>query len=93
METVNNKLCDEKGVLMVDNKKLPKRSNRKDFSVLSALFINSTLKPSGQLSHTEGLMKKSIAIMEKHNVKTEIIRAVNFVIPPGVEHDMTKHGF
>lgn len=76
-----------------ESKKLPKGSGTRDFSDLKALFINCTLKPTGKLSHTEGLMKKSVAIMKKHGVKTEIFRAVDYDIAPGVQHDMTKEGF
>ena len=75
------------------DKKLPDGSDKRDFSALSALYINCTLKPTGELSHTEGLMKKSFAIMKKHKVKVEMMRAVDFDIAPGVQHDMTKHGF
>ena len=32
------------------------------FSDLRALFVNCTLKPSPELSHTEGLMRISMAI-------------------------------
>ena len=75
------------------NQSLPHGSDKRDFSALSALYINCTLKPSGQLSHTEGLMKKSLAIMSKHGVKTELLRAVDLDLAPGVQHDMTQHGF
>lgn len=34
------------------------------FDDLRALFINCTLKPSPQLSHTQGLIDKSRAIMD-----------------------------
>ena len=44
---------------------------------LSALFFNCTLKPSPQLSHTQGLMDLSAAIMRKHGVRVETIRAVD----------------
>jgi multimeric flavodoxin WrbA len=64
-----------------------------DFSDLSAVFINCTLKPSPQVSNTEGLVGVSRAIMEKHGVKTELIRAVDHDIPPGVYPDMREHGF
>ena len=40
-------------------------SSNYDFSDLKALFINCTLKPSPNLSHTEGLMDISRRIMEK----------------------------
>ena len=62
-----------------------------DISNLSALFLNGTLKPSGTFSHTEELMKVSQAIMEKNGVQTEILRVVDYEIPPGVypEYDRT----
>lgn len=34
------------------------------FDDLRALFINCTLKPSPQVSHTQGLIDKSRAIMD-----------------------------
>jgi multimeric flavodoxin WrbA len=77
---------------MANNIHLPGGSDRRDFGNLGALFIGCTLKPSPEVSHTEGLMKKSMAIMEKHGVKTELIRAVDHVIAPGVQPDMTEHG-
>jgi multimeric flavodoxin WrbA len=64
-----------------------------DFSDLSAVFINTTLKPSPAVSNTAGLMKISLNVMKKHGVKTEVIRVVDHNIAPGVYPDMTKHGF
>jgi multimeric flavodoxin WrbA len=64
-----------------------------NFSGLSAVYISATLKPSPQVSNTEKLMKISQAIMEKHGVKTELIRSVDNDIAPGVYPDMTEHGF
>lgn len=64
-----------------------------DFSELKAVFINCTLTPSPGKSHTEILAKASMKIMEKHGVKTELIRAVDHDIAPGVYPDMTKKGF
>lgn len=64
-----------------------------DFSELSALYLNCTLKPTGVLSHTEALMGVSSAIMEANGVATEVLRPVDHVIPPGVYPDMTEHGF
>ena len=37
---------------------------------LRVLFINCTLKPSPQLSHTQGLIDRTTAIMAKHGVRT-----------------------
>jgi NAD(P)-dependent dehydrogenase (short-subunit alcohol dehydrogenase family) len=42
---------------------------------LSALFFNCTLKPSPQLSNTQGLIDLSAAIMLKHGGRVETIRA------------------
>ena len=68
-------------------------NSRWDFSDLKALFMNCTLKPTPQLSHTEGLLNVSKAIMEENGVKTEVIRPVDYHIPPGVYPDMSEHGF
>ena len=64
-----------------------------DFSDLKALFLNCTLKKSPSLSHTEGLMKMSQAIMEANGIQTEMIRAVDHQIAFGVYPDMTEHGW
>jgi len=64
-----------------------------DFSDLSALYINCTLKPSGQLSHTEKLLEVSKTIMETNGVSVRMIRAVDYQLPPGVYPDMREHGF
>ena len=64
-----------------------------DFSRLRALFLNCTLKPSPQQSHTRGLIDLSAAILEKNGVSVEILRAVDRDLPPGVQPDMTEHGF
>ncbi|MET7744306.1 flavodoxin family protein [Streptomyces sp. NPDC005385] len=62
------------------------------FDDLRALFINCTLKPSPQQSHTQGLIDKSRAIMDAQGVATEVIRAVDHDLAPGVYPDMTQHG-
>ena len=59
---------------------------------LNALFFNCTLKPSPQLSNTQGLIDLSAAIMRKHGVQVETIRAVDHDIATGVWPDMTEHG-
>lgn len=64
-----------------------------DFSDLSAVYINCTLTPSPKQSHTEKLIKLSQNIMDKHGVKTQLIRVVDYDIAPGVYPDMTKLGF
>lgn len=69
------------------------KDHKWDFSDLSALFINCTLTKSPGQSHTELLAQISIDIMEKHGVKTELIRAIDYNIATGVYPDMRKHGW
>jgi len=64
-----------------------------DFSDLKALFINCTLKKSPEISHTDGLVRISRAILEKNGVAVDEIRAVDHNIAYGVWPDMTEHGW
>ena len=64
-----------------------------DFSDLRAIYINCTLKKSPEVSHTQGLADRSIAIMERNGVSVEVIRAVDHDIATGVWPDMTEHGW
>jgi multimeric flavodoxin WrbA len=64
-----------------------------DFSGLRAMFINCTLKKSPGMSHTQGLVDISAAIMDKHGVEVEVLRAVDRDIATGVYLDMTEHGW
>ena len=57
---------------------------------LNALFINCTLKPSPELSHTQGLIEVSAQIMRKQGVQVDTIRAVDHDPRPGCE-DGIKH--
>lgn len=63
-----------------------------DFSDLRALFVNCTLKPSPEVSHTEGLMAVSAAIMRSNGVTVDTFRTVDHDLAPGVYPDMTQHG-
>jgi multimeric flavodoxin WrbA len=69
------------------------KENKTDFSDLSAVFLNCTLKKSPTLSHTEGLMAMSQSIMEANNVKTTLIRVVDYAVAFGVQPDMKEHGW
>jgi multimeric flavodoxin WrbA len=64
-----------------------------DFSELRATYVNCTLKRSPELSHTEGLVDASAAIMFAHGVTVEVIRAVDHDIATGVYPDMREHGW
>jgi multimeric flavodoxin WrbA len=63
-----------------------------DFTGLKAVFINATLKRSPEKSHTQGLVEASAAIMTKHGVRVDHIRAVDHDIATGVYPDMTVKG-
>ena len=66
---------------------------RWDFSDLTAIFINCTLKRSPEVSNTQGLADHSIAIMQRLGVEVEVIRAIDHDIATGVYPDMTEHGW
>jgi len=68
-------------------------TNKPDFSKLRALFVNCTLKPSPQQSHTEGLMQLSMDIMEREGVSVDSFRLIDYKVAPGVQPDMREHGF
>jgi multimeric flavodoxin WrbA len=67
--------------------------SRWDFSDLTALFLNCTLKRSPELSHTEGLLEMARTIMARTGVSTELLRPVDHDIAYGVYPDMTEHGW
>ena len=60
---------------------------------LTVLFVNCTLKRSPELSHTEGLAARSIALLEEQGARVESLRLVDFDVAPGVQHDMREHGW
>jgi multimeric flavodoxin WrbA len=64
-----------------------------DFSGLRAMYLNCTLKKSPEISNTEGLIDASAAIMRKHGVEVEILRAIDHPIATGVYPDMREHGW
>jgi len=64
-----------------------------DFTNLSALFINTSLKPGSEISNTQGLMDISAEIMRRQGVTVSTIRAADHEIAPGVWPDMTDHGW
>jgi multimeric flavodoxin WrbA len=63
-----------------------------DFTDLRALYVNCTLKHTPEQSHTEGLMRVSMAIMELNGVDVEYVRALDHELAPGVWPDMREHG-
>ena len=65
----------------------------KRYNDLSAVFLNCSLKPSREPSHTQRLMNVSNAIMEANGVTTQTLRLADLDIAPGVYPDMTDHGW
>lgn len=66
--------------------------NKATYDDLGAVYLNCTLS-KGKPSHTETLMRHSMAIMEKQGVKVELIRIVEEDIATGVYPDMTEQGW
>lgn len=68
-------------------------ASKPDYTGLKAVFINCTLKPSPQESHTDLLMDVVREIMKGAGVSVTSFRSVDHAISPGVYPDMTEHGF
>lgn len=64
-----------------------------DYSDLSAIYLNCTLKKGAEPSHTETLMQKSMHIMRGQGVAVESVRVVDEGLAMGVQPDMTEHGW
>lgn len=63
-----------------------------DFSGLSAVIFNCTLKSSPEPSHTDRLIDVPGAIFKANGVAVEVIRPVDHHFAYGVQPDMTEHG-
>ena len=66
--------------------------NPDDFAGLTALFVNTSLKPDPSESHTRRLMDASSGIMERAGVAVDHLHMLSCTVPPGVWPDMTEHG-
>ena len=64
-----------------------------DYSDLTALYLNCTLKRSPEPSHTQTLVDRSTAVMTKQGVTVSSIRPVDVNAAFGVYADMTEHGW
>lgn len=67
--------------------------HNKDYSQLSATFINCTLTKSPEVSHTQHLVDVSAHIMKKQGVTVTNIRSIDHEIATGVYPDMREHGW
>ncbi|WP_187107766.1 flavodoxin family protein [Sphingomonas xanthus] len=64
-----------------------------DFSNLSAVLVNASLKPAGEPSHTDTLLDVVDAIFCSQKVEVERIRLSKYRLAPGVYPDMREHGW
>lgn len=67
--------------------------SEKQFKGLKAVYFNCTLKKSPEVSHTEGLLKSSIQLMEKLGAEAELVRLIDHDVATGIMPDMTEHGW
>jgi len=63
------------------------------YNDLSAVFVNCTLKRSPELSHTEGLMRRSMHLMAAAGASVELVRLVDHPVASGVYPDMREQGW
>ena len=64
-----------------------------DYSDLTAIYINCTLKRSPEVSNTQGLLDRSIAVMRAQGVEVSAVRAIDHDLATGTYPDMTAHGW
>jgi multimeric flavodoxin WrbA len=62
-----------------------------DFSDLTALYVNCTLKKAPGQSHI--LLDASAGIMERQGVTVDRLHLLSHDVPPGIYPDMTEHGW
>ena len=54
---------------------------------MKALFVNCTLKPSSETSHTGALMGRSVHILQEEGIEVETIRPIDYHISHSVNPD------
>lgn len=64
-----------------------------EFTDISALYVNTSLKKRPGDSHTRLLLDASAAIMEKNGITVDHIHFAAHQVAPGVYPDMTQHGW
>jgi multimeric flavodoxin WrbA len=64
-----------------------------DFSDLTALFVNCTLKKTPGQSHTGLLLDASAGIMKRQGVAVDRLHLLSHDVPPGIYPDMREHGW
>lgn len=64
-----------------------------DFAGLTALYVNTSLKRDCKDSHTQLLLDASAGIMAGQGVAVDHLHMLDHVVPPGIQPDMTEHGW
>lgn len=67
--------------------------NGVDYTDLTALYVNCTLKRSPELSHTQGLIDRSVALMRAKGATVDTIRFIDHDVATGIYPDMREHGW
>jgi multimeric flavodoxin WrbA len=68
-------------------------ANETDYSDLRATLFNTTLKRQAEESHTGLLLGVVGSMMERAGVTVERVHMASRHVPPGVQPDMTEHGY
>jgi multimeric flavodoxin WrbA len=86
---------DRRGAEMTLNEKQEALcdGNEADFSGMSAVILNCTLKRPEEKSHTDLLLSVPAEIMRRTGVAVEVIQPAAMPIAFGVQADMTEHGW
>jgi multimeric flavodoxin WrbA len=63
------------------------------FRDLRAVVVNTTLKRSPELSNTQGLLDRSIALLRANGATVDTFRLVDHDVAPGVMPDMRDEGW
>ncbi len=67
--------------------------NGVNYSDLKAVYVNCTLKRSPELSHTQGLIDRSVSLMRAQGVKVDTVRFIDHDVATGIYPDMREHGW
>lgn len=62
------------------------------YSDLRAVFFNGTLKPSPEVSNTDGLLQRAADLMRAQGVHVDVVRTIDHDIATGVYPDMREQG-
>lgn len=79
--------------MLNDTRKSFREPGTTDYSCLRAIILNCTLKPTGQASQSDLMLRKSRTRLETNGVSVELLRPVDFDVAPGLCPDMSNHGY